>query len=462
MEERTGILEPNVQRNGGWRAVWQWPWLPLVVVVAALACAHVTVPMNISDDAWFYEAAGNTTVWEFLPMRYQTTNSRTVIEFFLFLLIRRPAVWRVLDVGAFTLLLYSLMRLVGERRRMAGMWLAALFCLIPMAIYSSGAGWVATTLNYIWPAAGIAYALLLVHRAQQGQKIHVLQWIAGMAAAVYGCNAEQFCAVFLGLVAAELVYGAVCQKRVSPFAIVMALVAVGSLVFIFTAPGTAARYQMEVSHWYPDYGSLGILDKAYLGIQHTAWYVLGQQNFLFLAFCLLVCAGVFRKSRSWWWRGTALFPCALAVYSNLPEAVRSWVLPTFSQRFRLHCPDPRGDLTIVFSKTDYLYTVAAVAACVCLCLCLYVIGGRSVRTGMWLLGFLGGVASCVVLGFSPTIYASVLRVFILWNFCLLGVTVNLVTVVFDGLPDRRQWQWTAVAAGMGGVCLLESLSRILP
>ena len=50
---------------------------------------------------------------------------------------------------------------------------------------------------------------------------------------------------------------------------------------IVLCPGNGARFFSEVSNWFPDFLTLSIFDKIYLGTVSTASYLLGRSNLIF-------------------------------------------------------------------------------------------------------------------------------------------------------------------------------------
>ena len=191
-----------------------------VFVLGVLFLAQMAMHMNVDnlllDDWVFWGALDGQSIPAFLAARWNTWSSRLIIEGVLAIITHSIWTFRVLDSLAMVLLAYSLYRLAGCEERPDVLALSACFVTaIPFAILRS-TGWMATSLNYYWPLACTAGALIPLADALWKRRTSQTWQVFAVLLAVYGANQEQTSAVIMG---SSLVLGAVLyirEHRVSP------------------------------------------------------------------------------------------------------------------------------------------------------------------------------------------------------------------------------------------------------
>lgn len=168
---------------------------------------HMDLVLVDVDEAFYGAVIGQQPLWEFLVRQYESWSSRTVIELFLCIFSSLPRlVWRLADSAVLLLLAVCLGRLAGgpapgRPLRPRDTWLLVCLLWLYPWWYLSTAGWVATTMNYLWPLAGLCLAF--VSLAGYGGR-----WgaVLGLIGPVYAVNAEQTAVLALLLLAAWALY----------------------------------------------------------------------------------------------------------------------------------------------------------------------------------------------------------------------------------------------------------------
>ena len=70
--------------------------------------------------------------------------------------------------------------------------------LIYPIVLMNGAGWAATTINYMWPLATGLFALIPIRKIWDEEKIKFWQYPLYIIAMIFATNQEQVCAILLG------------------------------------------------------------------------------------------------------------------------------------------------------------------------------------------------------------------------------------------------------------------------
>lgn len=158
---------------------------------------HLVIKISAGDDVVYFQTLmDGRSIWEILAHRYATWSSRMAIEFVLIPLVQVPWLWKILDIIVFTLipvLLYRLLFLNPEKyldmecniNKTAGKWLVCAFMLLYPFSDMVSAGWIATTVNYLWPLLGLLYIALLLQKLAQNKFLHWYEGAAGVICCIF-------------------------------------------------------------------------------------------------------------------------------------------------------------------------------------------------------------------------------------------------------------------------------------
>lgn len=440
------------------REVW-----PLLLFAAIQAVYHILMREPEGSDAmWFFRNQLDAyTLGEYLSMRYDAWSSRLLIEGVLVYLAGHMALWKLFDWMAWVFLAWALAELFPEEmKKTASCLIVGVLLLYPMWDLKT-AGWIATGVNYTWPLSLGVFSLRGTARALYGKETSYPMWALYALAALYGANMEQMAAVLLTVNGCAVVWFAV-QKirfRLSGTAVTGLLIAAAEIVFILTCPGNAARKSQEIINWMPHYDTYCLLDKLSMGFFDTMRHLTSSGNLMFLCYAVLLAVFVFFKTKALWLRLAALFPVAL----NLLLLGFGGMLEThFPSFFRQMEKGAFIDGKNYHLAANYIPTVLYLAVVGCVLLSLTVVCETYGELLLQILLVALGLATRVVMGFTPTIYVSQERTF-LYLYMLLGVSA-----VFLLLKNRTLFQTHArvyegmrlAGAFLAAACVILNLTEI--
>lgn len=422
-------------------------WGILAGMFLILLLAHALIRADFGDDLAYKNILANQSMFEFLRERYHTWSSRVLIEAVMLLFVTGNVWWwKIADSLMILLFLWVVSELFGGENRQDKMRAQILmFCMIWIVPFFSlsSAGWITTTINYLWPLTlGLVAMLPLGHFIRE-EKIPAWEYAVCPVCALYGANMEQMGAILLG---SYMVLGGYLlwkRKKLSPFYFVQLLLIAGSLVFILTAPGNACRTQEEMQRFFPEFAELSPWQKLWMGFLDTAQYYLaagdGQKSYIFGLFSVILWLAALltfygRKER----RGifgllVSLVPVVfywgigqagnLLLNTGLLTRGRNGIGVLAQNRQIPGMSFFSGGL-VVFQTLCYLIVLAAVAGTI-----LY-IWGTSEEAMLELLILAAGFLSRLVVGFSPTIYASGDRTALFCTAAILIVTLRNLQRIF--------------------------------
>ena len=105
----------------------------------------------IGDDLWYAKVLSNQSLAGFLSFRYYEWSSRLIIDCLTVILTKESyLIWKILDTILYTLGVYLLIKFINEDNdKYITLIGVSLFLMYPFFDMAS-AGWIATTLNYLW------------------------------------------------------------------------------------------------------------------------------------------------------------------------------------------------------------------------------------------------------------------------------------------------------------------------
>lgn len=416
-------MRENAKSPTAKKAVLMW-----VVFLIVLLFLQLFLQMGWGDDVWFAEMM--CPLPEYLWERYCGWTSRLLIETGEILLTASPDwVWRMLNILIVMLLIWIAADIFGlekdNSKLQAQICFFVLMWAVPMVSIRE-AGWISTTLNYLWPLTLGLVAMRPIKHWVKGEKCFVWEYPVCLLCMVFAVNTEQGAAVLLG---AYLLFGAyllIKRKKLSLFYFLLLGLAAASVVFIMTTPGNASRLLQEIDRFFPGYQYLNMSEKLLMGFLDTVSFYLpaggaGRSNYLFALFSGILLAAMWQKRTE-----KHFLPKVMIAF--LPFLF-IWVIGVFGKYWLLYRGFPRGGHIIgLLSLNRCLpggggvrgyfgwipYSMGAVllqagvylGLLICVALTIYFLHGRSRETLFQFVILGAGLLSRLIIGFSPTIYES--------------------------------------------------------
>ncbi len=448
-------MEISLQNSGSklWNRMTAWPWFPFVLLGCIYFIFHLFISPDMGDDVYYlnvFSAAGFDPV-SFSVARYLTWSSRTLIEgAMLAAILMPPILWKLIDTLLIVVIAVFLSKLLlrDENRRQGNVVIATLMLMLPFYIMNS-AGWIATTLNYLWPLALGLVALYPLRKIADGEKLRGYEYVIYTACLLFAANQEQMCAVLVA-VYAVFVIRMVAKKKCSAYMIVQLMLCILSLVYILACPGNGDREAAEATKWYPEFLSLTLPEKIRLGFLAGFKDLFLMQYLPVFAFALVLCMLVWKKRRQAVARLVALIPpigvCAMFALRPFaePECPALYDLFYLNNWF-----DAGAAMPLLMGM---IVTAAALFASVWL---LYGKGGKAFfMAGILVLGFASKAAVCL----SPTVWASGQRTALFMVVAFIAATVLLLNEW-----DFKNRKWTRILFALsvlGAVCGIVSNSYV--
>lgn len=436
--------------------------LVIGVFFSILFLIHLPIETGWGDDVFFAEE--NMPLGAFLADRYRTWTSRVLIESGVWLLAAAPVwLWKILNILMILLLVWIAADLFGlEHGRSKTkipaqvIFFSILGCLPVLSLCD--AGWIATTLNYLWPMTLGLVAMRPVKHWIRGEKCPLWEYLACPVCMIYAANTEQGAAILLSV---YLLCGAYISHRrgkLHSFYYVLLFCAAGSAFFILTTPGNAYRFRAEMKQWFPGFDELSLPEKLLMGFIDSVNYYAsaggGERiNFIFALLAGILLAGILQKSRENGFRFRTvtafvpfLFYWGIGQMGNSLLQVNAFkrgghVIGLFGKNRCLSTGAGAFDYLgwISYSRKMVLLQAGTYLVLVlCVAFTIYFIHGKSMET-MLELTILGiGLGSRIMMGCSPTIYASGERTSLYCSIAVLAVCLRNLQLYWGGNAGKRE------------------------
>ena len=409
------------------RTVDNTKWCCFLLLFSVFAMYHIFMTEQQGGDAmlFFSKALDGHSLSEYLIIRYCNWTSRLLIEVLVVFFSYHMRLFIIADFAVILILYLVVLRVTAED---SVFLVTGLFILYPFTEMAS-AGWLATLINYLFPLTACVLAYYPLDRIHRGEKVSRGMMALSCLSALFGCNQEQFCLLYLGfLVYYGFRFVLKDPQRSGRFLYLAQLcIAFLSLLNVLVCPGNHMRSVSETITWMPDFVQYNMIDKAVMGFNSTMMYLLNK-SLVFAVFLVLLFVLTVVKSGAYPAKKRAvlrIFGIAPVLLLFAFQFCSTFFPVPFSYDYLspVKMPNPVNWSSV----TSYVPFVVLAALLCCILLTLLHLG-NDVYTGLeYSVLFLLGLASRVVMGFSPTIYASGLRTFMPLYAALIVLTVKVFT-----------------------------------
>ena len=398
-------------------------YLPFIIYFIIMLTLHINTRRFHDDTDLFGIALKNKTMVEYLTMRWNIWTSRMFLEFFeVTMNYINIGYWKVVNSFLYTLIAYSTSKLFTKQSLKENIIVCASLLLFPFIIMWS-AGWISTTINYVWTCALGMYAMTILKDEYNNKKISIIRYILAFLALLFAVNQEQMCCVILATAIASLVVFKKNSKSIK-WPLVMLITAIISFTAIIICPGNKLRTAAEINTWFPEFKNFGLLSKIYLGIIPTIDLLL-KNNILLIVLLSVLSIGFIQKNKSNINKYISLITLG---FVSLLTIFKPIVVNSFYGMERLfayfsHAVYPSFGLKNYSSLIPL--GISIVLALIILYL-VYAYFDKNKLLGVFIL--LLGLGTRFMMGFSPTVFASGERTSF---FLYVSIIIIIIKVIIE-------------------------------
>lgn len=441
MKEKIKEIFKKIISNGRWI---------LILLFVLELFLNIFITPNTYDDEWFItqitdelnEETGEIiehTIPDFVIDRYSNWSSRVIIEFVLcFSLKTSKYLWILVQSLMAVLVCYSLSKIfVKENKDKNNFMLMAMVLIYPYYTMHQ-TGWASTSINYLWPLAMGLFALIPIRKIWNGEKIKWWQYPLYMIALIFAANQEQAGALLLGFyLAFTIIMLFRKDKKAKVFMSVQTILAILSMVFILTCPGNAIR-QTEELYRFKGYEMLSFIEKFVLGFTSTFGNIISKQNPAYVLLTSLITLYVFLNYKEKLYRVVAIIPLLSVLLLGPFLPILDGMFPYLSVFEELVT---KHDVLLTVENCNNIYNafpiIFAFGNFICIGMSLLLIF-KNLKNNVAILIFLAGLASRIVIAFSPTVFVSRTRTMIFFDFSMIAISYIIWEKISSKIENEKQ------------------------
>lgn len=415
-----------------------------IVVVFFFLPFHIFLTPGYWDDEMFARliAEHNYNLIGFTTTRYMKGSSRISIELLLPIMATLPSViWKVMNLSMILLLFWDLnwimVHVFGIIKKSATYMLALLFCCYPFAAMAQ-TGWIATTMNYSWVIALGLYALIvMIKPVFSDEKISHIRVIIGSMALLYSIGYESMAALLLGMELVIFFYYRLKKNKIPYYIWIYLFLTIAMLVYILLCPGNRLRPLSDIENWMPMYPDLTFVDKLRIAIVMCFMHFVSIPSPVFFILNLVIAfLGLKQNSKVKW---ISLLPIVIDILWTI-----YYLGNYFLKRKIITYQAPEAIWITANDKWEQIFLLVSIL--VWFVSVLYVlIRCLAQKDALRCSAVL--IVCCapeMVVGISPTVYASMLRTTI-----YLYIAMILVSLSVWYSSEHAKWEKTILK-----LCLL--------
>ena len=400
---------------------------------------HLPLPIQGDDASYFATIIGNRGFLEHLKILYHF-NGKIFTDYLAFFFYHAPyLVFKTCNTGMFVLVAWMLTHLFTDKTPQSVLLTCALVMIFPLW-YLGTAGYIATSTNYLYPLAGLLLIACQLKALCKGQKLPPYRHFLLLPVMAYLLNQDQAACILVGGLLLLLLYVSFLSpkgKKIIGWVAAYFSVALVGYVLMFLLPGHLNRMSdpTEMKLYLPEFADWSIPKKIYRGFTSTFAHIFFDDSALSVLFFFILFL-IAQEKGNFWCRIISILPLCGFLLAHMLGKER-------------------------FVHFNYFYNVLAELkplsslggliglgfSIVCLFSAVFTICKACSPSNRWLLLsllILGG-GSRVIMGFSPTIYASAQRTF---TYLMFALSAGCLVLLQELKNIQANTLYYAGAAGM--------------
>lgn len=385
-------------------------------IVMSVYCLLIT--SDRMDDVSIYggvREAGPLITW--LKFRWDTWTSRVLIDGVIVWMVEWNIwIFRILNWCMWMLLVYSIAELLHIQKNMQLSYILIFaFLIYPFKVIGS-VGWCSVGVNYVWTSALGCYAVTSYTKLNRDKKIYkrnkkIFFAISMCMATIFAGNQEMLCTILCAVFGMLWLF---TRKKSGPgyrFVVSTQFVLVLSeLLVILTCKGNYIRKLQEAERWMKEYVNFTFWDKISIGVSDTINGLFAGNSFLCLLFAIVVCMAVYTGTRELFLRCIALLPVLFMISVRfLPDILKQEF--GYLEDYWEHMPTLRQNDFFHMEQEEAIGLCIWLAVFICLIISIYMTCENFREMVFYSVVLGSGLATRIVVGFSPSIYVSGIRTF---------------------------------------------------
>ncbi|MGC1125680.1 hypothetical protein [Pantoea agglomerans] len=390
---------------------------------------------DFADDLIFSHALDYMSLHDYMSQRYVEWSGRLTLDALMVGTINHHNVWKIGIPVCVAILCSSISRIIKGSFDLKTSTLAMiLFLLIPDSVLDNGAWWVTGFYNYLLPVTAMVYSFSVLVKQE---KVGIVEGFTAILCLSISCFNEQT-SIFTMVVAVALLAFAGHTRRWFSYLYLALAAAFSSLLFF--APGNYLRFNKETWRWMPGFENESLITKLTLGYDRIHQAIVMHDGLPFAILCILSLSLVAKHAEKSKSKYIAIF--FLSVHLILIAFSKLGVIHFNGSFYNEEFLNPQK--WISYSRyVSYLFTMMVILS---VTYAMAVSACKKSNFAFPALIFVVSFATIIMIGFSPTVYASGMRVIFLWNVIIASLCLWIYSIQHEQKPLSNHLILSAMAA----------------
>ena len=302
----------------------------------------------------------------------------------------------------------------------------SLFYLINLRVINSGVIWLTGALNYFWPATFMLVSLIPFISELKSQKFNSKYFVIFFLSNLISAMVEQSGLVLVCFGIVTLIWLKIEKKKINKLLLIHFLIIFVLFMICMLAPGNIKREFVEELGWYSDFSMTTIFERFNQGFHAFMGHIV-KGNMILIVYLVgqLIYLMLKNESRN-------KFDCWFIVI------IVMYLLWAFLFKEKIIINLTSFEIKKIYKYEDIIKIALNYIMIGFIGIELWY-STKDVKNGLIVsVLYFASVCSTIVLGFSPTVYASGNRVFILTDFLIILINSLLCVEIFEK-NEKNKW-----------------------
>jgi len=400
----------------------------LFVITLLIAIGMRVELQNFADDFIFSHALDHTSLHDYMIKRYQGWSGRFTLDALMVSTINYHIVWKIGIPASLLILCASVSKIISGKVNLAlTTAFLCLFMLIPFSINENAAWWVTGFYNYLLPVSMLSYSMSVFLKTG---KVNFSEGFAAVISLSISCFNEQTAFFTLAVTIIAIAINKLYRRKFSYIYLLFSLI---NSALLFLSPGNFIRAEKESWRWLPGFKEMPLLNKLTFGFDRIHQTVVMHDGVIFGIICVLSLIIIRKFSQK---SKISLFFSSVLVIHLILMLIKHLHLADLGVAF-YNEEYLNAQRWISYSRyLSYLFSLLVIFS-VFYAMAIATVQRNTIAKPM--IALLIGYATIAMLSFSPTVFASWMRVLFFWE--VIAATACL-WIYYEFLRDdesRNTW-----------------------
>ncbi|PQL94777.1 DUF6056 family protein [Apibacter adventoris] len=391
-----------------------------------------------NDDLAYKNIGNEFLFWDYLNSRYMNWSARLfpdAVTYYIFHF--NVNIWKIFNTMFLLLLCYSMIRFFKYQVLIYDMTvIISLLWYSSFSIFETAFFWATGSINYLWPISMGLFVLIpysdyyfrnkKIKLNNSNILVNILRIIITLCLSISNEQISIFIIIIM-IYFHLFIYNK--YKQFSIYLILITVIMIIGILFMLFAPGNAVRYKSEIIKWYPGFDKIPLSSRIKIGVIWFCEVVIVNLKFIFIILSILT----FNLMKDSFLKKLFLI-FILTVVSLL--LLKNPILFEFETINNISFKNPNFNILsgrFLFTIFPFVLWFSFLGM---LITCSYLV---SKKNKFILTLYLAGILTCIMMTFSPTLYASGTRVLCCFLVSLVSIGFYLFQEIINKYSTNRNY-----------------------